>query len=81
MDKSAIASSLQRRGVRKNSRGGGASDGPVVCIDLVKAPATASLIFEALSEVLLHGLLFRKGRDLGAKKRKTVRPTPIHGEV
>ena len=61
--------SLQRRGVRKNSRGGGASDGPVVCIDLFKAPATASLIFEALPEVLLHGLLFRKGRDLGAKKR------------
>ena len=81
VDKSAIASSLQRRGVRKNSRGGGASDGPVVCIDLFKAPATASLIFEALPGVLFHGLLFRKGRDLGAKKRKTVRPTPIHGEV
>jgi translation initiation factor 2D len=81
VDKSAIASSLQRRGVRKNSGvgsggsggSGGASGSPVVCLDLFKAPAAASFIFEALPEVLLYGLLFRKGRDLGAKKRKIVR--------
>ena len=70
IDKSSVVSAMRRRGLRNRRNLNSEDSGPVVSLDLFKVPAQALHIFEMPEN---FGLLFRKGRDLGAKKRKIVR--------